>query len=160
MARSRHWTPPRERPWTRAPPRERPWTRVLPRERPRVRAPPRERPRARAPPRQRPWTRHRAPPRPPEQHRPGNGQNPGNQSRNKKHKQHPRNTKNQGDIQQGLRNKDRNKPGIYRQVITILTGNWLSAMINDQGQLSAMSSDETDKTKGNVVLRWGDAKGK
>ena len=39
-------------------------------------------------------------------------------------------------------------------------GNWLSAMINDQGQLSAMSSDETDKTMGNAALKWGDDKGK
>ena len=90
---------------------------------------------------------------------PGKGQHPGNQSKTRNITQ-ARKHELEGDIQQGLRNKDRNKPGIYRQVITILTGNWLSAMINDQGQLSAMSSDETNKTKGNVVLRWGDAKGK
>ena len=42
----------------------------------------------------------------------------------------------------------------------MLTGNWLSAMIDNHGQLSAMSSEETDKTMGNAVLKWSDDKGK
>ena len=90
---------------------------------------------------------------------PGKGQHPGNQSKTRNITQ-ARKHELEGDIQQGLRDTDRNKPGIYRQVITILTGNWLSAMIDNHGQLSAMSSDETDKTMGNAVLKWGDDKGK
>jgi len=50
--------------------------------------------------------------------------------------------KNQGDIQQGLRNNDRTTGVFIHREMTILTGNWLSAMIDDQGQLSAMNSDE------------------